>query len=292
MDVRNFSEVGRLTRLLLKRPEDSFLSQENLDANWKEYNYLGPPDHVRACAEYDAFAALLGDSVPEIHYLREDPEAGLDSLYVRDALLIAEGGAVVLNMGKPQRRGEPAAAGRVLSELGIPVLGEIRDPGKVEGGDVVWFDRNTLAIGQGYRTNAEGIRQLSEILSDSVSSIQVVPLPHWKGPGDVLHLMSLISPLDQDLALVFSPLLPVPFREWLLERGITLLEVPSVEHDTMAGNVLAVGPRDGLMLSGNPLTRRLLEASGVRVQVYEGIHISQMGAGGPTCLTRPLFRSD
>jgi len=292
MDVRNFSEVGRLTRLLLKRPEDSFLSQENLDANWKEYNYLGPPDYVRACAEYDAFAALLGDSVPEIHYLREDPEAGLDSLYVRDALLIAEGGAVVLNMGKPQRRGEPAAGGRILSELGIPVLGEIRDSGKVEGGDVVWFDRNTLAIGQGYRTNAEGIRQLTEILSDLVSSIQVVPLPHWKGQGDVLHLMSLISPMDQDLALVFSPLLPVPFREWLLERGITLLEVPSVEHDTMAGNILAVGPRDCLMLSGNPLTRRLLEASGVRVRVYEGIHISQMGAGGPTCLTRPLFRLD
>lgn len=205
MDVRNFSEVGRLTRLLLKRPEDSFLSQENLDVNWKEYNYLGPPDYVRACAEYDAFAALLSDSVPEIHYLKGNPDAGLDSLYVRDALLIAEGGAVFLNMSKPQRRGEPAAASRVLSELGIPVLGEIREPGKVEGGDVVWFDRNTLAIGQGYRTNAEGIRQLTEILSDSVSSIQVVPLPHWKGPGDVLHLMSLISPLDQDLALVFPP---------------------------------------------------------------------------------------
>ncbi len=292
MEIRNGSEVGRLLSLLLKRPEDSFLSQDNLDALWKKYSYLGPPDFVRACAEYDAFSALLSETVPEIHYLREDAESGLDSLYVRDALLIAEGGAVLLSMGKPLRSGEPAAAGRILKELSIPILGEIRQPGRIEGGDVVWFDRSTLAIGQGYRTNAEGIRQLTELLPAPASDIRIVPLPHWKGPGDVLHLMSLISPLDHDLALVFSPLLPVPFREWLIERGITLLEVPSVEYDTMAGNVLAVGPRDCVMLSGNPLTRRLMEAAGVRVRVYEGIHISRMGAGGPSCLTRPLFRSD
>jgi N-dimethylarginine dimethylaminohydrolase len=292
MEIRNRSEFGRLNRLLLKRPEDAFRSQDNLDSHWKEYGYLGPPDFVRACAEYDAFIALLSETVSDILYLKQDDEAGLDSLYVRDAVLIVEEGAVLLSMGKSLRRGEPAAVGRALAELGIPILGEIGEPGRIEGGDVVWLDRSTLAIGQGYRTNAEGIRQLSQLLPEPASDIQVVPLPHWKGPGDVLHLMSMISPLDHDLALVFSPLLPVPFREWLLERGITLLEVPSAEYDTMAGNVLAVGPRDCLMLSGNPLTRRLLEAAGVRVRVYEGIHISRMGAGGPTCLTRPLFRLD
>jgi N-dimethylarginine dimethylaminohydrolase len=292
MEVRNFSEVGRITHLLLKRPEDAFLSQESLNKHWREYGFLGPPDFKQACAEYDAFAALLGGSVPNLHYLNAAAGAGLDSLYVRDALLITEGGAVLLNMGKPLRRGEPHAAARFLSEVGIPVLGEIQDPGRVEGGDVVWFDRNTLAVGQGYRTNADGISQLAEILPDTISDIRIVPLPHWKGPGDVLHLMSLISPIDHDLALVYSPLLPVVFREWLLECGIALLEVPSEEYDTMAGNVLAVGPRDCLMLSGNPLTRELLEDRGVTVREYDGTHVSRLGAGGPTCLTRPLFRWD
>jgi N-dimethylarginine dimethylaminohydrolase len=292
MEVRIISEVGRMTHLLLKRPEDAFLNQENLNQHWREYGYLGPPDFKQACSEYDAFAALLDESVPNLRYLAAGAETGLDSLYVRDCLLILEGGAVLLNMGKSLRRGEPQAAARFLSEAGIPILGEIRDPGRIEGGDVVWFDRNTLAVGQGYRTNADGIRQLAGILPDTVSDIRIVPLLHWKGPGDVLHLMSLISPLDHDLALVYSPLLPVVFREWLCGRGITLLEVPSGEYDSMAGNVLAVGPRDCLMLSGNPLTRGLLEGSGVRVREYDGTNISRLGAGGPTCLTRPLFRLD
>jgi N-dimethylarginine dimethylaminohydrolase len=155
---------------------------------------------------------------------------------------------------------------------------------------VVWIDEKTLAVARGYRTNDEGIRQLTVLLGDSVDEVLVVPLPHWRGPEDVFHLMSMISPLDENLALVYSPLMPVPFREYLISRGMTLLEVPDSEFETMACNVLAVAPRKGLMLAGNPRTRDLLERAGVDIHTYEGEEISVKGAGGPTCLTRPLVR--
>ena len=117
-----------------------------------------------------------------------------------------------------------------------------------------------------------------------------MPLPHWRGAGDVLHLMSLISPVDRDLAVVYSPLLPVPFRETLIESGYRLVEVPDEEFDTMGTNVLALGPRECVMIGGNPQTRAALEAAGARVTEYVGHEISVKGAGGPTCLTRPLIR--
>lgn len=292
MELQHHSEVGRLTHVLLKRPEAAFLNQEHLDEHWEGFGFLGRPDFERAVREYRAFEEVLSSRVPNIYHLPADPPTGLDSLYVRDALLMTDQGAVILNMGKTQRRAEPPAAGGFLSRIGIPVLGEIRAPGCVEGGDVVWFDRDTLAVGRGYRTNGEGIRQLRNILGDHVSEILEVPLPHWKGPGDVLHLMSLVSPLDFDLCLVYSPLLPVSFREWLQARDIRLLEVPEQEFSSMGGNVLMVGPRDGVMLAGNPATRRMLEGAGVAVTEYAGSQISYLGSGGPTCLTRPLLRLD
>jgi len=292
MDIRYHSEVGRISRLLLKRPEDAFLSQDNLDAHWGEYGYSGCPDFRAAQAEYEALVDLLRASVPKIHFLPASPLSGLDSIYVRDALIITDHGAVLPNMGKARRKAEPEAMRRFIVQAGIPLLGEIRAPGCIEGGDAVYLDAETLVVGRGYRTNAEGIRQLISLLEGRVAEVVVVPLPHWRGPGDVLHLMSLISPLDHDLALVYSPLLPVPVREWLLARGMRLVEVPPEEYDTMAANVLAVGPRDCIMLSGNPLTRSRLVEAGVRVREYHGKHISGWGAGGPTCLTRPLFRID
>jgi N-dimethylarginine dimethylaminohydrolase len=159
----------------------------------------------------------------------------------------------------------------------------------LEGGDLIWLDERTLAVGRGYRTNAEGVRQLRTLVGQSVSVIEV-PLPHWHGQSDVMHLMSLISPIDRDLAVVYSRLLPVPFREWLLERGIHLVEVPDQEFETMGTNVLALAPRRCLMLAGSPLTRKALEQSGCEILEYEGSEISVKGAGGPTCLTRPLVR--
>ena len=160
----------------------------------------------------------------------------------------------------------------------------------LEGGDVVWLDERTLAVGRGYRTNDEGIRQLKELTSDIIDEYVVVPLPHWKGPEDVMHLMSLISPVDHGLAVVYSNLLPVPFLERLLKRGIKLLDVPDDEFETMGCNILAMAPGKCVMVSGNPQMKRMLEHEGVEVWEYAGEEISRKGAGGPTCLTQPLLR--
>jgi N-dimethylarginine dimethylaminohydrolase len=170
-----------------------------------------------------------------------------------------------------------------------PVIGQIREPGRLEGGDVVWLDRRTIVVGRGYRTNDEGIRQLRWLLDDDVETI-VVALPHWRGEADVMHLMSLVSPVDRDLAVVYAPLLPVPFREILRHRGIELVEVPDDEFEKMGTNVLALSPRRCLMLGGNRETRAALDRAGADVLEYEGTEISVKGAGGPTCLTRPLER--
>jgi N-dimethylarginine dimethylaminohydrolase len=171
----------------------------------------------------------------------------------------------------------------------VAIAGRIEPPGRLEGGDVIWLDPRTVVVGRGYRTNADGIRQLRAILGTRVEVVEV-PLPHWHGPHDVMHLMSLISPIDHGMAVVYSRLLPVPFREWLLDRAIHLVEVPDEEFDSIGTNVLALAPRRCLMLAGNPRTRAALERAGADVVEYEGTEISVKGAGGPTCLTRPLER--
>jgi N-dimethylarginine dimethylaminohydrolase len=286
------SEFGNIKRLLLKRPNDAFISDENIDSQWEDLNYLGSPDYGRSVSEFEGFVELLELHVPEIHYLPPHDHTGLDSLYVHDPVVMTSAGAVLCNMGKEQRRGEPAALGEFIQGLDIPILGSISGEGRLEGGDVVHFDKNTLAVAEGYRTNQEGIQQFQNLTKGIISDLQIVPLPHWQGPGDVLHLMSIISPVDHDLAVVYSRLMPVPFREWLIHKGIKLVEVPDAEFETMGCNVLSVSPRKCIMLKGNPRTRQLLENEGVEVWEYEGKEISQKGAGGPTCLTRPLLRSE
>lgn len=285
------SEIGEIKSLLLKHPREAFIKQESIDEQWMDLNYLGRPNFKNAVQEYENFVALLQECDLEIHFLPKNENTGLDSIYVHDPVMITERGAILCRMGKGEREGEPSAAGEFLKDLNIPILGVITDPGKLEGGDVVQFDEQTLAVGQGYRTNAEGIRQLRELTRDFIKEVMVVPLPHWNGPQDVLHLMSFISPVDQNRALVYSRLMSVPFREWLFERDMTLIEVPDVEFEMMACNVLAVAPGKCLMLAGNPRTKQLLEETGVEVWEYSGDEISRKGAGGPTCLTRPLFRT-
>ena len=284
------SEVGVIARIMIKHPEDAFLNQENIDSQWERLNYSGRPDYRAALAEYDAFVDLIEKQATDVRFLPSDGETGLDSIYVHDPVVITDQGAILCNMGKVDRRGEPQAIGRCLEELDIPILGAITGEGRLEGGDLIWLDSGTLAVGQGYRTNAEGIRQLRELTRDFVAELIVVGLPHWSGPGDVLHLMSLISPVDDNLAVVYSRLLPVPFRLQLLDRGIHLIEVPDAEFETMGCNVLALAPRKAVVLAGNPLTRQMLEDECVEVFEYKGEQISSKGAGGPTCLTRPLLR--
>ena len=282
--------VKPIRSLLLSHPRDAFASNQSIDAQWKSLRYSGRPDYEKAVYEYERFLELLQESVGEVYFLPRQNETGLDAIYVHDPVIVSNKGAILCKMGKDQRRHEPAAAGEFLKQIGVPILGAITGDGKLEGGDVVWFDDRTLAVGRGYRTNDEGILQLKHLLEDAVNEVTVVPLPHWKGPNDVMHLMSLLSLIDDNLAVVYSKLLPVQFREWLLSRGIRLLEIPDSEFQTMACNVLAVGPRKCIMLSGNPQTRSMLENEGVDVRVYDGEEISFKGAGGPTCLTRPILR--
>ena len=284
------SESDPIKSLLLKHPRDAFKSQRNILAQWRSLNYSAPPDFKKAIEEYDSFLEILKRFVPEIHFLPPDDKTGLDSIYVRDSLLMTDKGAILCRMGKKERLAEPSAAGKFLEELRIPVLGSIRGEGNLEGGDIVWFDKRTLAVGLGYRTNQGGVHQLKELLSDELDEFLEVPLPHWEGTEGVMHLMSLISPVRRDLAVVYSRLLPVPFREWLIKREIHLIEVPDSEFETMGCNVLALASGRCIMIEGNPLTRRRLEDAGVEVHEYRGEEISRKGAGGPTCLTRPLFR--
>jgi N-dimethylarginine dimethylaminohydrolase len=285
------SEVAGLARVVVKHPREAFVDAGTIERQWKTLRFTAPPDLDRAAKEHDRFVEALRSAGAQVHLLPRDETTTLDSIYVRDASIVCHKGIILCRMGKPERASEPAAQERAFVSGLVPigVCGRIEPPGSVEGGDVVWLDDRTCVVGRGYRTNASGIGQLRTILGGDVEVVEV-PLPHWRGRGDVMHLMSLISPVDRQMAVVYSPLLPVPFREWLLDRGIQLVDVPDEEFETMGTNVLAIAPGRCVMLAGNPRTRAALERAGVEVIEYEGTEISVKGAGGPTCLTRPIER--
>jgi N-dimethylarginine dimethylaminohydrolase len=284
------TEIEEIKSLLLKHPREGFGDQLSIDRQWKDLNYLDRPIHEGVCAEYELFLSLLREHIPQINFLPFHPKTGLDSIYIRDPLIITEQGAILGNMGKTQRKDEPKAIAETLEKLNIPVLGSITGSGTIEAGDVILIDEKTVAVGLGYRTNQEGIHQFQSLIRKFVTEIMVVHLPHWNGPNDILHLMSIISPIDHDLAVVYSRLMPVSFREWLINRGFKLLEVPDSEYQSMACNILALAPRKCIMIAGNPKTRKLLEEEGVDVQEFSGEELCKKGGGGPTCLTRPLYR--
>ena len=284
------SETAPLRRVVLKHARDAFVSDDGIDGQWRGLHYSDRPRFERAADEYDRFAELLRGFDIDIEYLPADSRVGLDSIYTRDAVVVCDRGIILCSMTKKARWPEPEVEADAYRAMGLTVCGSIDGDGRLEGGDVVWIDPATVAVGQGYRSNPEGIRQLRELVGNCVEELIVVPLPHWRGPSDVFHLMSVISPLDRDLALVYAPLLPVPFRDALLARHIELIEVPENEFETMGCNVLAIAPRRCVALAGNPVTRARMEDGGVEVHEYNGQEISVKGAGGPTCLTRPLMR--
>ncbi len=224
------NEYGRITRIVLKHPRDAFVDRARIESQWRDLRFTAAPDLNEACREYDAFAGIIASTGAAIDYLPADERTTLDSIYVRDASIASSQGLILCAMGKPQRAAEPDAMDGACTRLGLRVVGRIVPPGRIEGGDVVWLDAGTLVVGRGYRTNDAGIEQLRAIVGRTVEVV-VVPLPHWTGQGDVMHLMSLISPVDADLAVVYSRLLPVPFRDWLLTREITLVEVPDDEFE-------------------------------------------------------------
>jgi dimethylargininase len=277
--------IDPLRRVLVRRPDEAFGGAD--PARW---HYASQPDLSEARREHDAFVDLLrGAGAEVIEHDAPQPDRA-DSIFVFDPVLITDRGTVLLRMGKALRRGEEEALARRLQEAGVPILGALEGAATAEGGDLLWLDDHTLAAGQGFRTNAEGLRQLREILAPLGVEVVPVELPCFGGPEACLHLLSLISLVDHDLAVVYPSLLAVPFWRRLRERGIRLIEVPEEEFPTQGPNVLALAPRKALMLEGNPVTRRRLEEAGCEVLTYRGREISLKAEGGPTCLTRPVWR--
>ena len=213
----------------------------------------------------------------------------MDSIYVRDASIVSNDGILICNMGKDQRKNEPKTQLLHYLQEGYSILGSFQGEATIEGGDVAWINEQTLAVAHGYRTNEAGINHLKELLRNT-ADVVVMQAPHYKGPQDVFHLMSVLSPIDKDLAVVYSPLMTVPFRNFLIKQGISFVEVPDEEFETMGCNVLAIAPRVCVMVKGNPITKARLEKAGVEVIEFSGDEISLKGSGGPTCLTRPLKR--
>lgn len=282
--------VNSLRKVLIKHPKDAYINQNKLNRESKKLNYLEIPNFEKACSDFDNFLNILETFGCEIHYLPLNEEASIDSIYTHDPCLISNKGAIFSRMGKKDRSQEPKLMENHLNSIGIPTLGTIKYPGTLEGGDIVWIKERVIAVGEGYRSNAEGINQLKNILGDLIDEIITVPLPHWTGKDDCLHLMSNLSPIDSNLFLVYSRLLPVSFRKFLLSEGIHLIEVPESEYLSMGCNVLALAPKKVLMIEGNPITEERLIKNGVEVFKYDGLEISLKGSGGPTCLTRPFLR--
>jgi len=274
--------TGRLERVLVRPPlvEDA--------EHWRAYGWRAAPDHAAASAEHELLRGILESAGAEVVVSYHDP-GNPDAIYVYDPVLVGADGAVLLRPGKEVRRREPETIASSLAAADVPVASRLEEPVLVEGGDTVWLDERTLLVGIGYRTNPAAV----PALVDTFSGVDVVAfdLPHWNGRGEVLHLMSFLSPLDHDLALVYPRLAPVRLLELLAERAIAIVEVPDEEFETQGPNVLALGPRRALALDGNPVTRRRMERAGVDVAVYRGEEISKKGDGGPTCLTRPLLRA-
>jgi N-dimethylarginine dimethylaminohydrolase len=278
--------VDPIRKVVVRRPDTAFGSAD--PARW---HYTERPNLAVAQQEHDALVEILRSSGTEVIF-HDTPLPDLaDAIFVHDAAIVTDAGAVILRMGKELRRGEEAAMAACLERVGIPIHARLDGEALAEGGDLLWIDNETLAVGLGFRTNAEGLRQLAAALEPVGAGVLPVPLPYGDGPDACLHLMSLISMLDHDLAVVYLPLLPVPFVELLRERGIRLVGVPEAEFPSMGPNVLALAPRRCLVLEGNPITRGRLEAAGCEVLTYKGNELSLKAEGGPTCLTRPLWRS-
>lgn len=279
------SMVGALQTVIVRRPDEAFGA-----ADPSRWHYAAPIDLAAAQAEHDAFVATLqSHNIEVVQHAAPMPDHA-DAIFVHDPVLVTDRGAILLRMGKALRRGEETALGRTLSALQVPIHYELHGDALAEGGDCLWLDPQTLAVGEGFRTNAAGIAQLRQALTPDGVEVIPVHLPYYQGPDACLHLMSFISLVDHDLAVIYEPLMPVPFWQLLTDRGYRFVHVPDSEWATMGPNVLALAPGVCLMLRDNPITRQRLEAAGCEVLTYRGNEISLKAEGGATCLTRPVLR--
>lgn len=274
---------GRLQRVMVRRPDSAFGAAD--PARW---HYAAQPDLGAACDEHQALVELLEREGAEVLYHEEPLPDHADAIFCHDPVLVTDRGAILLRMGKALRRGEEEALGQALANAGVPIAARLDGDALAESGDLMWLDEGTLAAGVGFRTNHAGLEQLRRALPD----VEVVPveLPYYTGPEACLHLMSLVSMLDRDLAVAYPALLPVSFIQRLERQGIEIVEAPEAEFHTMATNVLALAPRRGVMLENNPITEARLNAAGCVLSTYRGAEVSLKAEGGATCLTRPVLR--
>jgi dimethylargininase len=281
------SMTADLREVLVARPGPAFgRAFEN-----PAHGFLRPVDLERARREHDGLVATLEELGAKVDVL--DAETGdadtddPDLVYTFDPLLVSDRGAIPLRPGKPNRAGEPRLLEAWATAAGIPTAGRIEAQGSLEGGDTFWLRPDLLCIGRTLRTNDAGARQLAQIVGGDV---RIFDVPYWRGPTELVHLLSVVSPVADDLAVVFLPLLPVGLWELLGELGVRLIEVPEEEYPTLGCNVLAVRPGVVIVADDNPVTRRRLEAAGCEVHAIPLGEIGENGSGGPTCLTRPILR--
>jgi N-dimethylarginine dimethylaminohydrolase len=275
------NSTGTLRRVLVRPPRAEELG------HWRELGWRAEPDPDAITAEHAALCELLRSSGAEVVLAEAQVDGDPDAIYAYDPVLLGPEGAVLLRIGKAGRVAEADALEPTLTKAGVPIALRMEAPSTADGGDMFWLDEQTLLVGRGYRTNDAGVAMIREALSDH--EVLAFDLPHLRGRGEVLHLMSLVSPVDEDLVVAYLPLLPVRLVELFEARGIEIVEVPDDEFESMGANVLALAPRVALALERNVETRRRLERAGVTVLTYEGKELSK-GDGGPTCLTRPLLR--
>ncbi len=277
------SMTAPLVDVLVQRPGWAFGAAFDDPA----HGFLHPVDLERAQREHDAFSELLARLGVRVHELGAAETAHPDLTYAFDPALVTDRGTIALRSGKPTRRGEEAVIEAWLAARGVPTLGRVEAPGCVDGGDTFWLRPDLFCVGRTLRTNAEGARQLAALVGGDV---RVFDVPYWRGDAELVHLLSVISPVADDLAVVYLPLLPVGLWELLGDLGIRTIAVPDEEFATLGCNVLAVRPGVCVVAAGNPATRRALEAAGCEVHAYEALEIGINGSGGPTCLTRPILR--
>jgi dimethylargininase len=280
------SMIAQLRRVMMRRPGEAMAAAD--PALW---HYTSAIDLERARNAHDVFADALRAWDVEVLYHEEPLPEHADSVFVFDPVLVTDRGTLVLSMGKELRRGEEEPLARALQACGVPIYGRLGGAARCEGGDTMWLDHDTLAVGCGFRTNAEAVGQLRALLAPLGVTVLDYDLPYFTGPEACLHLLSLVSPVDVDLAVAYPPLMPTAFWDELRRRGVRLLEVPEEEFlRTQATNVLCVAPRRLIMLAGSPVTQGLLEEAGCEVVTFPGEPLSFKAEGGPTCLTRPVWR--
>jgi N-dimethylarginine dimethylaminohydrolase len=288
--LNGHSMVERLERVLVCSPRTAGWDQAERAGRWHELGFLHPPDAAKAQSQHDALCTELVEAGAEVLELLPAPDLTLDAVYVHDASLATDFGLIVMRPAKVNRVPEGACQRSFCEAAGIPTLASVVSPGTCEAGDMLWLDARTLLIGRGYRTNAEGIRQMRDVLAAHEVEVLAAPLPHGPGPAACLHLMSLLSLLDEQTALVDLPWLAVETVELLQVRGYGFIEIDSSERHTLACNVLSLGNGRVLAIEENRRTNHKLRAAGFEVRTFSGSELCINGSGGPTCLTRPLRR--